>query len=167
MKIVDTVKNIINDKRVGFQIDEVMTGEHVFEQGAGPKGTHFFEFRVTWGPEDILSWVNPFGGEFLTQPLEGSVTIGGLCKNAHCNGTLELLYFKERKIRYTFDFSARGKSYHFIGEKVNIWPWNLLFSHTTCFGTLIERDTGVLVSRSVSYFKLWRGPSFVGSFRFV
>jgi len=82
-----------------------------------------------------------------------------------CNA-LELAYFTEGKIRYTFDFSAKGKMYRYVGEKVNIRPWNLPVSHTTCFGTLVEKESGRLVSRSVTFFKLHTTPAFMASLRF-
>ena len=165
MKRIQDFFQMIREKRIGFLLDEVMTGEHSFEPGYGPDGKYPFRFKVTWGPKDIIKWANPFGGEFFTQPLEGTISIGGLCENAPCKGILELLYFTERKIRYKFDFLAGGKSYRYTGEKVNILPWNLPISHTTCFGTLVEKETGKLISRSIAYFRLWRGPQFLASFR--
>ncbi len=157
--------NMLQEGRLGFQMEEVMVGEHEFEAGMGPPGKHPMEFKVTWGPENITSWINPGSPDFLTQPLQGVVTVGGLCYDAPCRGTLKLAYFTERKIRYDFAFKVRGKDYRFIGEKVNILPWNLPVSHTTCFGILKEKETGKLVSRSVTYFKLKHAPSFLTSFR--
>ena len=91
----------------------------------------------------------------------------GLCEKVACKGTLELRYFDQHRLIYTLDFDAAGKRYRFVGEKVNIWPWNLLTSHTTCFGRLIEQDSGKLVSTSVTYFHLVRAPEFAASFRLV
>ncbi len=159
------LKKMVAENRLGFSMDEVMSGSHEFEPGMGPPGRHPFEFRVTWGPRNIFHWANPLNEEFMTQPLSGTVTVGGMCYRVPCDGTLELAYFTEGKIRYTFDFSVDGKAYHFVGEKVNIRPWNLPVSHTTCFGTLVEKETGKLVSRSVTYFKLWRSASFLASLR--
>ncbi|MBU2488142.1 MAG: hypothetical protein KKA60_02000 [Proteobacteria bacterium] len=161
------LKNMIGEGRVGFSMDEVMSGSHQFEPGMGPPGRHPFEFRVTWGPRNMAKWANPLNEEFMTQPLEGTVTVGGMCYRVPCKGTLELAYFTEGKIRYTFEVSVEGKDYHFVGEKVNIRPWNLPVSHTTCFGTLVEKETGKLVSRSVTFFKLWRTPTFLASLRFA
>ena len=149
----------------GFRIDEVMTGEHEFEPGLGPDGKHFFEFAVTWGAPSTIAFLRPSSGSFFSADLEGSVTVGGLCERAPCKGTLELKYFTERKIRYTFDFGVEGTGYQFVGEKVNILPWNLPVSHTTCFGTLKESESGKLISRSVTFFKLHKAPSFLHSFR--
>ena len=153
--------------RLGFRIDEVMSGTHEFEAGFGPAGKLPMSFRVTWGPDDIRTWINPGSGEFLTQPLEGTVTVGGLCKDAPCKGRLELRYFDEHALRYTFEFLGCGVRYEYVGEKVNIRPWNLPISHTTCYGRLTEADTGRLVSRSVTHFRLHTAPAFVGSFRFT
>jgi hypothetical protein len=157
--------SMVKEGRIGFLFDEHMIGEHRFEPGFGDTDWRPMEFRATWGPKYLTKWLNPRGGEFLTQELHGSVTIDGLCTNAECHGTLELKYFDEHRIRYTFDFGANGKEYHYVGEKVNIMPWNLPTSHTTCFGTLTEVDTGRLVSKSVTYFKLHTAPGFLLSMR--
>jgi hypothetical protein len=162
---IDDLVNMIKERRFGFQMDEVMSGEHEFEPGFGPKGKLPIEFRVTWGPKHITKWANPFGGEFMTQGMAGSVSVEGLCKNAACSGTLELKYFSEAKIRYTFEFGVNGKEYKFVGEKVNIKPWNLPVSHTTCFGVLTEKTTGKLVSRSVLHFRMKTAPAFILSMR--
>jgi len=91
--------------------------------------------------------------------------VGGLCEDTPCSGTLELMYFDKKKIRYTLGFQVAGTSYRFIGEKVNIRPWNLPVSHTTCYGTLTEAESGRLVSRSVTYFHMKTVPEFAGSLR--
>ena len=150
----------------GFSINEVMSGDHEFVGEAGPEGRLPFEFRVRWGPPNVFKWLNPWSERFLRQPLAGTVTVGGLCEAAPCAGTLELRYFKDHTIRYTFDFEVEGVTYHYVGEKVNIKPWNLPTSHTTCFGVLVEKQTGRLMSRSVTHFRLATVPAFVGSFQF-
>jgi hypothetical protein len=153
------------EKRFGFKADEVMTGTHHFVGGAGPAGEFPMEFRVTWGTKHVADWANPFGGEFMINDLEGVVTVGGLCENAPCSGRLELKYFQEGKIRYVFDFESGGKKYHFVGEKRDIRPWNLHRTHTTCYGTLTEADTGKVVSESITYFKFSTMIPFMMSFR--
>lgn len=158
-------KKMIQERRMGFLMDEVMSGNHEFEPGAGPAGRKKFEFKVTWGPKNLVRFANPLNGGFMTCSLNGTVTAAGLCTDAPCSGTLELAYFTEGKIRYTFDFKVDGTAYHFVGEKVNIRPWNLPVSHTTCFGTLVEKKTGKLVSKSVTFFRFHTTPWFVGSFR--
>jgi len=154
-------------ERVGFTMHEVMTGTHEFEPGMGPPRRHPMEFRVTWGPPPQRSWLNRSGGQFMQQPLAGNVTIGELCEAAPCEGSLELLYFDQAKIRYRFELEAQGKRYRFVGEKVNIRPWNLPVSHTTCFGRLTEVDGGRLVSVSLTHFRLRTLPAFLMSFRLV
>lgn len=123
------------------------------------------EFKGVWGAEDLGKFLDPGSKSFFSAFLNGTVTIDGLCMDAPMAGTLELRYVTERRIRYTFDFEAKGKAYHFVGEKVNILPWNLLFSHTTCFGRLTEKKTGKLVSTSVTFFKLASALKFLASFR--
>lgn len=151
--------------QVGFTLDETMSGTHVFEPGQGPEGELPFEFTVTWGPQSLAEWGDPCKAGFLTQPMRGTVTAGGLCIKAPCEGTLALRYFSNHTIRYEFTFSANGEAYRYVGEKVNIMPWNLPVSHTTCFGTLTKRDSGVLVARSVTHFGLGTVFEFLGSFR--
>lgn len=159
------LREMVRARRVGFLVDEVMSGTHEFEPGCGPRGTFPFEFRVTWGPEDVRRWASPRDHDFLVQPLWGEVTIGGLCNELPCEGSLKLRYFTKRTIRYRFDFAVDGASYRYIGEKVNILPWNLPTSHTTCFGTVIERSSGKLISRSVTLFRLRTTFDFVTSVR--
>ncbi len=148
----------------GFSMDEIMTGTHEFAPGAGPEGTLPFEFRVRWGTADMGTFLNPFGGAFMVNDMEGTVTVGGLCEDVPCAGTLELRYFKDQKIRYSFDFEADGATYRYVGEKVNILPWNLPTSHTTCFGTLTDAS-GQLLSRSLTFFRLRTAPAFLASFK--
>ncbi|HCF56789.1 MAG TPA: hypothetical protein DFS52_02175 [Myxococcales bacterium] len=150
---------------VGFTLHEVMTGYHEFEPGLGPAGRQPMEFHVTWGPRDLAVWLRPGTDGFLRQELEGHVSIGGLCDRAPCRGTLEVRYFADQKIRYAFALEANGRPYGFVGEKVNIRPWNLPVSHTTCFGRLVEAQTGRLVSTSVTFFRMRTALQFATSFR--
>ena len=160
----DFVK-MVKEKRLGFRLDETMSGTHWFEPGCGPKGDQTFEFTVSWGPREIGKWVNPLSDGFMVQSLSGTVTAGGLGRKIPCRGKLEIKYFTEHKIRYTFEFTHDGVRYHYLGEKVNILPWNLPFSHTTCFGVLTETATGKLISRSVTHFRIWSAPGFLASLR--
>lgn len=149
----------------GFRMDEVMSGEHEFEPGCGPQGRRPMEFRVSWGPDDILAWLRPSSGKFLWQEAQGTIRVDGLCEDAPCSGTLVLRYFDQHRLVYTLDFEAAGTRYRYVGEKVNIQPWNLLTSHTTCFGRIVEQGTGKLVSTGVTFFRLWTAPKFLASLR--
>ncbi len=165
---LDAVLGVFKKRQLGFQIDEVMSGEHQFSEGMGPTGSYAMEFRVTWGTEDLGAWLDPAGEAFMRGEMQGTVTVEGLCQDAPItNGSLALRYFDEAKIRYTFDFAVGDKQYHYIGEKMNIRPWNLPFSHTTCYGVLTEKETGRLVSRSLTHFYLRKAPAFLRSFRLV
>ena len=164
---IEDFKNMLKEKRLGFKMDEIMSGEHSFEPGFGPPGRHPMKFQVTWGPKEMGRWINPASDAFLRQELSGTVSVGGLCEKAPCEGELKLDYFGEHKIRYSFEFTAKDKEYRFVGEKVNIKPWNLPVSHTTCFGRVTETKTGRLVSTSVTYFKLHTAPLFIASLRFA
>jgi hypothetical protein len=155
----------VREGRFGFRMDEVMSGTHVFQPGCGPEGHLPFEFTVTWGPDDLRSWLDPQSDDYLSQVLEGTITIGGLCEAAPCKGRLELHYFDEHTLRYTLEFEVGGVRYRYIGEKVNIQAWNLPVSHTTCVGVVTEVETGRLISRSVTHFRLRTIPAFLGSLR--
>lgn len=150
---------------VGFTIDEVMSGEHELQPGFGPPGRRPLEFRVTWGPASVMRWLTPCSGEFLRQPLSGTITADGLCHEAPCQGTLDLRYFDERAIRYDFEFAVEGKGYRFAGMKVNIRPWNLPVSHTTLYGRITEIQNGSLVSTSVTRFRARQLPRMIRSLR--
>ena len=104
--------------------------------------------------------------EILSNFLEGTVGVGGLVEEAPCRGTLDFLYFTEGKIRYTFDFKGKqGRPYRYVGEKVDIRPWNLPRTHTTCYGTISDLDSGREISRSIVYFRMGSIPAFLQSFR--
>jgi hypothetical protein len=150
---------------MGFHMNEVMTGYHQFEPDFGEPGHRAMEFRVRWGTKEMLRWLNPTGDGFMVSELEGTVTIDGLCDAAPCVGSLALRYFSDQTLRYTFDFEAGGAPYHFVGEKVWLRPWNLPWSHTTCFGRVTRKDDGVLVSTSVTRFRFRTAPAFLLSFR--
>jgi hypothetical protein len=162
---LNDLKEMIAEKRLGFAMEEIMTGTHEFEPGYGEPGQKFMEFSGTWGPKHLTEFLNPLGGKFFYTDLQGVVTVAGLCENVPMVGSLELLYFTEAKIRYTFTFEVNGVDYLYIGEKVDIRPWNLHRTHTTCYGTLSERDTGRIVSKSITYFKLSTAPKFLLSLR--
>ena len=152
---------------MGFHMNEVMTGQHEFEPAFGGAGKRPIQFRVRWGTEDLLGWLNPRGDRFMLNDLEGTVTIDGLCVDEPCRGTLALRYLSDQTLRYTFEFQIAGVPYCYVGEKVHLRPWNLAWSHTTCFGRLVRSDTGALVSTSITHFR-WRNvPAFLASLRFA
>jgi len=142
---------------------EVMSGRHEFEPRFGEPGKRDMEFRVRWGTDDLVRWLNPLGREFMLNDLHGTVTIDGLCVDTPCSGTLHLRYFNDATLRYTFDFDVSGVPYRYVGEKVHLRPWNLAWSHTTCYGRVVRTDTGELVSTSVTHFRLRTVPGFVAS----
>jgi hypothetical protein len=159
--------SMLAERRCGFHMDEVMTGTHQFEPEFGPPGEKFMEFRATWGPKHLTEFANPFGGKFMYTDLCGYVDIEGLCANVPMSGSLELLYFTEQKLRYTFEFEVDGKEYLFVGEKRDLRPWNLHRTHATLYGTLTEKLSGRVVSRSITYFRFKTAPKFMLSFRFA
>lgn len=149
----------------GFRIAEAMRGWH--EPVTGPPGRRRFELRCTWGPDSLVEWLRPFSPRFLWQELAGTIDAEGLTAGpAACVGTLELDYLRARRIRYRADFAgADGTPLRFLGDKVEIRPWNLLVSHTTCTGTVVEVGSGRLVSTVVVTFRLRDLPRMLLSLR--
>ncbi len=162
---LEQFREMIREGRVGFLIDEEMRGEHEFEPPFGSPQKRPMGFRVSWGARHLPQWINPAGDRFLAGDLRGWVTIDGLCRENPCAGSLELRYFKDHTIRYTFGFEVDGEAYRYVGEKANIHLRNLPWSHTTCFGRLILQKTGQLVSTSVVHFRIRSLPRFVASLR--
>lgn len=165
MSAIAAIRHAIEERRIGFRIDETMSGDHAFEPGFGDGARRPMEFRVTWGTDCLGQWLNPRGPDFMRSPLAGRVTVEGLCIDAPCEGTLELRYFTEQKIRYTFTFTVKGERYRYVGEKRDLRPWNLHVSHTTCYGELRRTSDDELVSRSVTHFRLHTIPAFLWSLR--
>lgn len=145
---------------LGFRFDEVMSGTHQWESQPGAEFD--MEFKITWGPNDVLKWF----ADRLVCLLHGTMTVGGLCENAPCKGTISLHYWKGI-IKYDIHFIAHDTAYQYVGEKRNIKPWNLHRTHTTCYGTLIRVWDKKVVSKSVTHFRLSTLPSFLMSFRLV
>ncbi|MCS6983758.1 MAG: SDR family oxidoreductase [Leptospiraceae bacterium] len=149
---------------IGFEIEEIMIGEHEFvdQEGKLP-----IEFRVRWGATNLFHYANPFHPDFLKSKLQGFVSVGGLCENVPCEGFLKLNYFSDQTIRYDFSFTASGERWDFLGTKKQIYPWNLPWSHTTLFGELRRRSDGKLISRSVMHFPPESAMEFLRSLRFA
>jgi hypothetical protein len=157
---------MLRERRLGFMMDELMTGTHHFVNQAGPDGEHPMSFNISWGTRRLAPYLNPLNQRFLSNFVEGTVNVGGLVENARCRGTLDLLYFTESKIRYNFTFKdAAGKAYRYVGEKVNIRPWNLHRTHFTCYGTITDLSTEKEISKSILYFDFQTIPAFLKSFR--
>ena len=152
---------------VGFKLDEIMTGSHAFTDSRMDKEKEApLLFHITWGNPSLFRFFNPFSSRFLFNEARGFITVGGLVNKAPCAGTLRLLYFTERKIRYELKFNdAAGKNYLYVGEKRNIWPWNLYRTHVTCYGTITDLETNQIISESVIYFPYRQTPAFLLSFR--
>ena len=143
-----------------------MTGTHHFISQTGPTETYPLLYSLTWGNRSIINFLNPFSKQFLFAEARGFITVGGLVEKANCSGSLHLLYFTERKIRYEFTFDDdNGRPYKYVGEKRNIWPWNLHKTHVTCYGTVTDLETDKIISESVVYFPYREALPFILSFR--
>ncbi|MFO8047416.1 MAG: hypothetical protein R6U29_00135 [Desulfosudaceae bacterium] len=152
---------------IGFKLEELMTGSHRFTDGReGEASEQPLLFNLTWGNRNIFQFLNPFSRQFLLNEARGFITVGGLAHKADCQGTLHLLYFTERKIRYELFFNGDdGRPYRYLGEKVNLWPWNLHKTHVTCYGKVTDLTSGRTISESVVYFPFRETLSFLLSFR--
>ncbi|MEW6442184.1 MAG: hypothetical protein AB1640_14700 [bacterium] len=151
--------------QVGFRIHETMTGSHEFVGKAGPAGQFPFSFEIDWGADRAADFVNPFSWSgFLTAQAAGVIRAGGLVDASPCEGSLELRYFSEAKVRYRLSFSVERRRYEYIGEKVGIRPWNLHRSHTRCYGVIHDLGSGKEISRSLCVFRLRTLPTFLRSF---
>ncbi len=145
----------------GFKADEVMVGTHMFRGESRP-----LHFTLTWCSDSFLQLINPFSDAFLFNQARGVITVGGLVDKAECRGTLHLKYFKDRTIRYDLEFAdSAGKRYLYVGEKVDLWPWNLHRTHVTCYGRIIELESGQVISESVVRFPYREMLPFVMSMR--
>ncbi len=157
---------MLEQHRLGFHLTETMSGTHEFVNNAGPEGEHRMKFVVTWGTKHLSNWLNPLSSGFMSNYLEGRIWVGGLVQDAPCHGTLDLRYFKDATLCYTIFFKGDdGTPYRYVGEKVNLRPWNLHRTHTTCYGTITDLDSNKEISRSILYFRLDTAPSFLASFR--
>lgn len=153
---------------VGFKMDELMVGTHTFSNGSFEGRELPLNFSLTWGNVNLLKFLNPGSGEFLNSDANGFITVGGLANKADCTGSLKLMYFSERKIRYELNFTGDdGMAYRYVGEKVNLWPWNLHKTHVTCYGTITDKKTGKIISNSVVYFPMREMLDFLISARLV
>lgn len=153
---------------IGFKMDEMMIGTHTFSSGSSIGKELPLNFSLTWGNANLIRFLNPGSDEFLVNCAKGFITVGGLANKADCTGVLKLMYFSKRKIRYELDFKGDdGRLYRYVGEKVNIWPWNLHRTHVTCYGTITDIMMEKVISSSVVYFPLREMFDFLMSLRLV
>jgi len=153
-------------EETGFRIREVMDGTHEFVARHGPPGEFPFSFELGWGSDSLRNFLNPLRREdFLTAACRGVIRIGELVEETACEGSLELRYFSEAKIRYRMAFAVRDRRYQYLGEKVGLRPWNLHATHTTCYGVVYDLETGKEISRSLVRFRPATLPAFLASFR--
>jgi len=153
---------------IGFKMDELMVGTHTFSDGSHKSKEYPLNFSLTWGSPDLLKFLNPSSEDFLSSRVKGFITVGGLANKADCNGTLKLMYFTKRKIHYELDFKGNNdRAYKYVGEKVNLWPWNLHKTHVTCYGTIKDIETGKIISNSLVHFPYRETLDFIMSARLV
>lgn len=135
---------------LGFRLDEKMSGS--YQWADKPDQSLDMTVHLNWGADSLLTWLNPMKEDFMTNYLEGTVSIEGLCESVACYGKLELLYFKEQKVRYSFDFEVDEQVYTFIGEKQDIYPWNLAWLNTPCEGEIrLLGDLEVVANATINF----------------
>lgn len=159
--------------RIGFRIQEHLVGSHRYARDvAVPSGEPIaagtelpFSFTARWGHPQLLAYLNPLAGDFMTAVVDGTITAGGLCDAAPIRGTVELRYVRDATVRYVFDFTAQGQLYRYQGQKRELRPWNLHRTHLTCYGTITEVAAGNHVSDAVASMTLLELPRMLGTFR--
>ncbi|MCK9596160.1 hypothetical protein M0R19_03180 [Candidatus Pacearchaeota archaeon] len=157
-------------KFIEFEAKEILRGFGYF------KGIHTKEpikvpikLNLTWN-SDLLSFINPIHIGFLRAYVDGTIQIDD--EEFTLFGTLTLKYFEDNSIEYHLfieNFIKKSSTKDsecltFIGKKINIKPWNLLFSHTTCFGTLLQNNE--LIADCYLFFNLKDLFPFLKSFKF-
>jgi len=142
---------------VNFAMREVMRGTHHFvDKSLGSTDETEFYFKIKWG-QKFSSFLNPVSPDCFKADAKGVINVSGLTKGEiPTEGSLELRYLTEQKLRYTLNFKVDKKRYQYIGEKVDVKLWQPLFlvkTHTTCYG-YIKDPKGEVISRSVTHFEL-------------
>lgn len=163
-RIMRYAKSFVPDS-IGFSLEETMSGHHEFVVEDRPAGKHPMEFTIRWGPENLLTWINPRSNDFLRHPLDGTVSVGGLVEETAVEGFMELRYFSERTIRYVFDFDVDGIPHQFYGEKSNLRLTNLHRTHTTLRGTVSNQQSNQTISKATLYFYWSSLPAMITSLR--
>lgn len=148
----------------GFSAHEVMSGWHRLESAPGVRLP--LSLALDWGTRDLGGWLSRRSPGFLVSDARGEVEASGLVDRVACVGTLALRYVPDGLLRYDLAFEAGGRRLRLVGEKVEIRPWNLPVSHTTCFVRIVDAG-GVLVSTGVLRFRLRTAPAFLASFRLL
>lgn len=94
--------------------------------------------------------------------LDGTMTVGGICRDVPATGSLEVRLLTHREIIYTLVFMGDcGATYRYVGKK-NVTALKLLKSMTTLRGEL-WRENEVVGTAELS-FSLRDIPEFVKSF---
>jgi len=149
----------------GFEFVETMEGYHYMPAVTAKKMDTCF--TVKWGTENIKEVLNPKSNQFLMFQMAGILEIEGITEKTRTFGYLHLDY-PHNRIQYMLQFKSAEQppvnDYMFIGEKMNVKWWNLPFSHTTCYTTVIN-GADQLISRGVVFFKLKNLWPFLKSFK--
>jgi len=163
----------------GFKISETMSGTHAFVGDyENCKINLPLYFKIDWSYKNTLECLKRLVTmKPVTFEVKGRFFAEGLCDEIDCVGGMHLDYFGNHTISYCLEmrnpsysrvssFEKINEHYFFIGDKINIKPWNLLTSHTTCYG-IITNGKGELISKCKVFFKLRTLPAMLASFSWV
>ncbi len=149
----------------GFTMSERMEGEHQWTDTTKEKKP--LRFEIDWGASSIVQFLNPQHTSFLKAEAQGTIEVGGLCKDIPCHGTIHFDYFGSRSIHYSLFFECNGDMYQLTGSKKNIRFSDFVHSHTLCTGQIIRCRKGEVVSDFVIHFFWEDVVPFAKSFRLV
>lgn len=150
----------------GFTIRETLVGTCQV-QGVSAGREIPLTLELEWGPRDIWKWLSPVSNVRGLSACSGRAVIEGVAGPVPVEGTLDLRYLKDRTIVYDMKMDVGGKNYKFMGKKSNIWPWNLPWSHTTCYVSMTDQVTEEPYATGTVRFRLQELPAFLRSVRLV
>jgi len=138
---------------MSVQFAETMAGS--FTDNAGNKGPIVFTVKAVASKAKAFVTGSPMR-------LEGTMTVGGICRDVPATGSLEVRLLTHREIVYTLAFMGDcGATYRYVGKKT-VSALNLLKSMTTLRGDLL-RENEVIGTAELS-FSLRDIPEFMKSF---
>lgn len=149
----------------GFEFTEIMEGYHYMPAISDKRMP--MRFHVKWGTENLKEVLDPSSKAYLMFQLAGVLEIDGIVEKTRTYGYIHLNY-PDNRIQYALHFKSAEKppenDYILMGEKMNIQWWNLPYSHTTCYTTVMN-GADQIISRGVVFFKLKNAWPFLKSFK--
>lgn len=160
-------KSLLSMKDIkGFEFTEVMEGYHYMP--AVKKESMPLKFTLKWGTENLKDTLNPNSNRYLQFAAAGILEADGIVTGGTRTFGLIHLNYPENIIQYMLQFKSAERppvnDYVLVGEKMNIKWYNLPYSHTTCYTTIVN-GADQLISRGVAFFKMKNALSFIKSFK--